>query len=348
MDDLKSYSTSTPLIQIKPELIRVVPVSAGVMKYYQPRMSKAVWRPAFGRKLGFLVMQDMHVLGLIFLATPVIRLTARDEHLFPEEYRNKRLEKHPKTGKMIFNYGLATKEYMDMSVCVAAQPVGWHWNLGKLMAMIAPTLGDFVKARYPENDFKGVTTTSLYGRGKNGTQYTRIYKFLGYTTGAGHEAVDDVMYNKMMAFLREHCPNCTPGCKNPLVLTPTRTQEHDGVSKEKWCTVPGCQWRKGLGDGANPRMRRIAAFFKALEYLGIASAKDAIGVEITKHESHHHGHKRGVWYCPATPARQRVEVIQKWYERWGLPRYEKTKNTAAPYQNGKDGEGYERNKERQL
>src|SRR5271157_366684 len=105
MDDLKSYSTSTPPIQIRPELIRVVPASAGVIKYYQPRMSKAVWRPAFGRKLGFLVLQDKYLLGLIFLATPVIRLTARDQYLFPVVDKN-------------FNYGLATKEYMDMSVCV--------------------------------------------------------------------------------------------------------------------------------------------------------------------------------------------------------------------------------------
>jgi hypothetical protein len=330
MDDLKSYSTSVPLIQIKPELVRVIPVSAGVIKYYQPKMSKAVWRPAFGRKLGFLVVQNKHLLGLIFLATPVIRLTARDQYLFPGVDKN-------------FNYGLATKEYMDMSVCVATQPIGWHWNLGKLMALIAPTLGDFVKARYPENDFKGVTTTSLYGQGKNGTQYTRVYKFLGYTTGAGHEKVDDITYNKMLNFLREHCPNCTPKCEFPLPLFPTRTQEHDNVPKEKWCTVPGCRWRKGLGDGANPRMRRIAAFFKALEYLGIAGAKEAIGVEITKHESHHHGHKRGVWYHPAISSNQREAVIQKWYERWGLPRYERTKNLIPPYQDGKEGEGYERN-----
>jgi len=343
--DLKNYPITTSLMSLDPKQIRIVPVSAGVIKHYQPQMSKAIWRPAFGRKLGFLVVHGESLLGLLFLATPVIRLTARDAYLFPGADKN-------------FNYGFATKSFMDMSVCVAAQPLAWHWNLGKLMAMLAPTLGDYVETRYPENTFKGVTTTSYYGQGKNGTQYTRVYKFLGYSEGSGHENVDDPMYNKMLEFLRQHCPNCTPRCKSPLKLTPTRTQkcgkcslctiggtsdiQCDNAPMDEWCTVPGCRWRKGLGDGANPRMRRIAAFFKALDYLKIANAKDAIGVDITKEKSRHHGHKRAVWYHPAIPSEQRAAVIEAWYKRWGLPRYEKTKNMTPPYQNGKDGVGYER------
>jgi hypothetical protein len=125
-------------------------------------MSKAIWRPAPGRKLGFLVVQDDALLSLIFLASPVIRLKVRDERLFPDAGKD-------------FNYGLAMRSYMDMSVCVASQPIAWHWNLGKLMALIAPTLGDFVNARYPDDLFRGVTTTSLWG---NSSQYNRIYKHL--------------------------------------------------------------------------------------------------------------------------------------------------------------------------
>ena len=94
---------------------------------------------------------------------------------------------------------------MDVSVCVGAQPIAWHWNLGKLMALLAPTLGDYVETRYPNDKFRGVTTTSLWGLS---VQYNRIYKFLGYTKGHGHEHIDDETYRKMIAYLRSRCPHC--------------------------------------------------------------------------------------------------------------------------------------------
>src|ERR1017187_6479839 len=118
--DCRDYSATTPLTTIRPESIQVLPTDSGTLATYQKKISKAIWRPAPGRKLGFLVVQDDSLLGLIFLASPVIRLTARDEHLFPNAPKN-------------FNYGSALKDYMDMSVCVAAQPIGWHWNIGKLL-----------------------------------------------------------------------------------------------------------------------------------------------------------------------------------------------------------------------
>src|SRR6266403_2687839 len=145
---LKSYSVITELFEIDPKNIEVIPVSAGVMKHYQSKMSKAIWRPAFGRKLGFLVVYEERLLGLIFLASPVLALSDRDEHLF------KGMSKQEKSNLI--------QGYMDMSVCVAAQPIGWHWNLGKLMAMVAYTLGDFVELRYGK-PLSGVTTTSLFG-----------------------------------------------------------------------------------------------------------------------------------------------------------------------------------------
>jgi len=48
------------------------------------------------------------------------------------------------------------------------------------------------------------------------------------------------------------------------------------------------------------------------------------------------GHKRGVYCHPAVPPEQRETVIQNWYDRRGLPRYERTKNLQPPYQNGRD------------
>jgi hypothetical protein len=222
--------------------------------------------------LGFLIVQDDALLGLIFLASPVIRVAVRDKFLFPGADKD-------------FNYGLALRSYMDMSVCVASQPIGWHWNLGKLAALIAPTLGNFVNARYPDDLFKGVITTSLWGRS---SQYNRIYKFLSYTRGHGHAHINDEIYHKMLDYLRA-----------------------------RDIPIPSCNF----SNGSNPRMRRIAAYRKA--------SGDTVTLQ--------HGHVRGVYYHPAVPPDQRPAVIQNWYERWGLPRYERTKNEVPPYQSGLEG-----------
>lgn len=297
-DDRRDHPFATPLTVVRPDAIKILSTDSGTMSHYQKNMSKAIWRPAPGRKLGFLVMQDDALLGLIFLASPVIRLTARDSYLFPHAGKD-------------FNYGLATKDYMDMSVCVASQPIGWHWNLGKLMALIAPTLGDYVNARYPDDTFRGVTTTSLWGKS---SQYNRIYEQLGYTKGHGHEHVSDEEYWKMVAYLRSRCPHCNPGCENPLQLITSRI----GAPYDEWCALPG----RKFGEGANARMRRIGAYLKATGNKTITLT---------------HGKLRGVYYHPAVPPEQRPAVIQSWYERWGLPRYERKKNDTPPYQSGLEG-----------
>jgi len=309
--DSRDYPVTTPLMEVHPDSIRILSAGSGVLSYYQKEMSKAIWRPAFGRKLGFLVVQDDSLLGLLFLASPVIRLGVRDSKLFPNAPKG-------------FNYGTAIKNYMDVSVCVAAQPIGWHWNLGKLMALIAPTLGDYVERQYGFK-LKGVTTTSLWGQNKL-SQYTRIYEYLGETKGHGHAHISEEKFKEMMAYLRSRCPHCTPGCENPLKPEPTHTQVVDRVPEREWCVVPGSKWRKGCGDGSNPRMRKIA------KYLSVTGEK--IG---DKKLTLYHGQIRGVYYHPAVPPEQRQAVIQSWYERWGLPRYERTKLSTPPYQNGQDG-----------
>jgi hypothetical protein len=210
LQSLEPYSC--PLFEIKPEYVNVEQVDSGTLAFYQKQMSKAVWRPAPGRKLGFLVKHDQTLIGLIFLASPVINLTERDKRL--------NLPADPKLK------GKALRHVMDVSVCVSAQPIGWHYNLGKLCAMIAPTLGDFFKARYNE-DLQHLVTTSLWGRG---TQYNRVYEFLGYTKGHGHEHISDQRYWQMMDWLKSN--------------------GHE---------VPSCKF----GAGSNPRMRRISAYRKA-------------------------------------------------------------------------------------
>lgn len=212
MDIAESAPYSCPLFEIDPAKVWVEQVDSGKLAFYQKQMSKAVWRPAPGRKLGFLVKHGATLIGLIFLASPVINLTERDKRL--------NMPKNPK------EKGKALRSVMDISVCVSAQPIGWHYNLGKLCAMIAPTLGDFFEARYNE-ELRHLVTTSLWGRG---TQYNRVFEFLGYTKGHGHEHISDEKYHGMMQWLRDN--------------------GHE---------VPSCKF----GAGSNPRMRRISAYRKA-------------------------------------------------------------------------------------
>lgn len=259
---------SCPLFMIDPKKIWVKQSDSGRMAVMQKQMSKAVWRPAPGRKLAFEVMHDQVLIGLIFLASPVINLTDRDVFLG--------LSRDPKVK------GAQLRKVMDVSVCVSAQPIGWHWNLGKLCALLAPTLGDFFKARYGE-DLEHLMTTSLWGRG---TQYNRVWKFLGYTKGHGHEHISDEQYAEMMKWLKAN--------------------GHE---------VPSCRF----GAGSNPRMRRIQAYRKH-------SGDKAVTLI--------HGNKRGIYYHKAVNPSDRHAVIDAWFKRWGLPRYEKTKGLTPPYLTG--------------
>lgn len=262
------YVVSTPAIKLNPATIRVERISIGQVVSFQRVMSKAVWRPAPGRKLAFLVKSQTNMLGLIVLVSPVINLAARDQHLdLPKDASDK---------------GKALRKYADMSVCVAAQPFGWHWNGGKLIASIATTLGDHWHDQYGDT-LRGITTTSLWGKG---SQYNRLYKFLGYTKGFGHEHISDDDYAAMISWMRR---NNVP--------------------------IPSCRF----GDGSNARMRRIAAYRKA-------SGDKTVTLV--------HGNKRGIYYHEAVPPTKRSDVIDAWYSRWGLPRYERTRDQQPPYRNG--------------
>jgi len=201
-----------PLVDIDPAGISLQTIQQRDMVRLQSDASKAVWRPAPGRKNGFGVFYEDRVIGLMFLCSPVINLGVRDAYL-----------DLPKEGK-----GLALRRVSDMSVCVGLQPLAWHWNVGKLVAMLATSneVADHHAEKYGD-PLEWITTTSLYGRG---TQYNRVYKFLGYTKGYGHQHIDDAEYLEMLAWMREH-----------------------GVP------IPSCEF----GAGSNPRMRRIAAYQRA-------------------------------------------------------------------------------------
>lgn len=174
-----SSAPSVPLAFLEPDRITVDEVPVRIVRRYQRVMSRAIWRPSPGRNLSFVIQHEHILLGIAFLSSPVFNLGVRDTFLdLPKDTAAK---------------GSALRQYADMSVCVASQPIGWHWNLGKLIALLAPTLGDYWHAHYGDR-LLGVTTTSLWGKG---SQYNRIYKFLGYTKGYGHEHVPDDDYMKM-------------------------------------------------------------------------------------------------------------------------------------------------------
>ena len=69
-EDYKEIDLSSThnLIEINPFKIEIVQSDTGMMAKLQKKTSKAIWRPAPGRKLAFLVLHDNILIGLIFLA----------------------------------------------------------------------------------------------------------------------------------------------------------------------------------------------------------------------------------------------------------------------------------------
>jgi len=265
--DISTTIATHPLVYIDPAEISVERIPQSEMVVMQSASSKATWRPAPGRKNSYAVKHAGSTIGLMFLASPVINLGVRDSFL-----------NLPKDGK-----GYALRRVADMSVCVGLQPLAWHWNIGKLVALLASSkeIADDWAERYGDT-LEWITTTSLYG---HGSQYNRAYKFLGYTKGYGHAHISDEEYAAMLAWMRAN-----------------------GVD------VPS----SAFGAGSNPRMRRIAAYQRAQ------------GQTV----SLMHGNKRGVYIHKARDGSV-AEIAGKWFERWGLPRYLRTKDAEPPYSDGK-------------
>lgn len=263
----ESSAPSVPLRLLHPEEISVQAVPVRIVRRYQRVMSRAIWRPSPGRNLSFTIVAGDDLLGIAFLSSPVFNLAVRDGYLgIPKDdgARGERL-----------------RHFADLSVCVASQPIGWHWNLGKLVALLATTLGPYWEHRYGDA-LEGITTTSLWGKS---SQYNRIYKFLGYTKGYGHEHVPEKDYREMRRFV---VASPESPVNNPRELT-------------------------------NGRMKVIEEFARLH---GQSSTRATF-----------HGTERGVYYSPVTTAPP-AQVIADWYARWGLPRYERTKDSEPPYLTG--------------
>ena len=257
---------NAPLVYVDPERIQIQRVSSARMVSYQQSLSRAVWKPRF-RNLAFTLVHEDTTIAIICLSSPVLnRMPARDDHLnLPRDDKER---------------GTALRSYAELSVCVGVQPLAWHWNIGKLAALVATTLGDEWSTAYGD-EMLGVTTTSLWGKG---SQYNRIYKHLGYTKGNGTVHVPNYVFDAIRAKLKRHdqTPNFGPS-------------------------------------NTNVRPKLLSAYAKHY------------GSPIRSF----HGEIRAIYYHEAQPPDTRAQVIADWHQRWGLPRYERTKDQEPPYQDGK-------------
>ncbi len=315
-------SISTPNFAINPEYIRLIgDVPVPMIKNYQKAMSKAFWNWAIvTRQIGFVVvhnplpmdpkretesmyLEKSPLLGIFFFTSPVVNLGARDKFL--------NMPKDPAAR------GTELRHYAEMSICVAAQPIGWHWNLGKLLALLATTCGDYWEQKY-NDELKGITTFSLWGRG---SQYNRVYKYLGETKGHGTGAVSDDNYHFIVAWLSHHGFPIAP------IITREMAEKYDNI-KNNIVT-----------------QRQYDMMVEKLKELGMAPKKSATNTKMwlvnlyarasgDERFSTFHGVIRGTWYHPTQKSEDRTKVIRGWYERWGLPRYERTKDLTPPYSDG--------------
>ncbi|MEM3265144.1 MAG: DUF4338 domain-containing protein [Candidatus Micrarchaeaceae archaeon] len=194
----------------------------GTFRVYQKNMSKAIWNPNAGRQLAFFVMLKERVIGLIFLGSDVLNLDARDKFLGLSKDKIIR--------------GQQLKDYFNLGVCVGAQPLSWYWNIGKLCALLACTLGDYIHKRYPEVNFKGITTTSLWGES---IQYDRIFKFIGYTKGYGTEHISDKKYKEIVKWLKvNHIPKPKARTSIKMMLIQQYIRYH-GPDEDVYTTIHG-------------------------------------------------------------------------------------------------------------
>jgi hypothetical protein len=173
-----------------PEDVAVERATLGQIRTYQGRMGKGsgVWKPSPGRQLPMVVKIRGQMVGLLLLSSTVLNLKARDAYLdLPKDPSEK---------------GTALRSYMDLAVAIGAQPIAWHWNIGKLIALLAPTLTDEYFAKFGDQ-LLGVTTTSLWGKS---SQYNRVYEHLGYTGGHGYMHIPVAERARMKQWLADNHP----------------------------------------------------------------------------------------------------------------------------------------------
>lgn len=141
-----------------------------------------------GRNLNYLVVDEVtgKYLGVICISSDFLDLTPRDQWIGWE--REKKTQGH-----MINYTGIG-------STIVPTQPLGYNYVGGKLLALLC--LSDTVQNDWKESYgdvLAGVTTTSLFGKTKQGglSQYDNLkhWKKMGYTSGTvAYQASKETQY----------------------------------------------------------------------------------------------------------------------------------------------------------
>lgn len=153
--------------------------------------------PNIGRNLNFQVIDEVtgKYLGVMCISSDFLDLTPRDNWIG--------WEREKKTQGNMINYTAIG------STIVPTQPLGYNYVGGKLLALLclSDTVQNLWKEKYGDV-LTGVTTTSLYGKTKQGglSQYDRLkhWKKMGFSSGSmAYETHKDTQA-KILKWMAKH------------------------------------------------------------------------------------------------------------------------------------------------
>ena len=138
-----------------------------------------------GKSIAYFLKLNEKIIGLVRISSAQRDIKKRDEYIgWTKEYQYKNCD-------YIFN----------ISTCVAVQPIGYNFNIGKLLAMsvFSREVQDKIKEKYNHYAI-AYYTFSIYGRS---IQYERLkeLKYIGLTSGESF-IISDELYEKMREYLK--------------------------------------------------------------------------------------------------------------------------------------------------
>lgn len=150
-----------------------------------------------GRNLNFLVVDENSgkYLGVVCISSDFLDLTPRDQWIG--------WDREKKTQGNMINYTAIG------STIVPTQPLGYNYVGGKLLALLclSDTVQNLWKEKYGDT-LVGVTTTSLYGKTKQGglSQYDNLkhWKKMGYSSGSMAYETHKSTQKKMLKWMHKH------------------------------------------------------------------------------------------------------------------------------------------------
>jgi len=183
-DNLESYAKLTPKLILTSNKTNT-PEKWNAIRTFTSTMKNSA---NIGRNLNYLVIDEVTetYLGVICISSDFLDLTPRDKWIGWE--REKKTQGH------MINYTAIG------STIVPTQPLGFNYVGGKLLALLclSDTIQNDWKSQYGDT-LVGVTTTSLYGKTKQGglSQYDNLkhWKKMGYSSGSvAYQATKKTQY----------------------------------------------------------------------------------------------------------------------------------------------------------